>query len=92
MRNEDFRLLHIEPMNTDEQMTCGLLHTAFSIRSHYKALSYVWDSNEKSHVIYCGKLFRTTANLFPPQRRFRDLGILVIWADAICCAYFLIDT
>ena len=84
--SEDIRILHIQPGKKEDPIICSLSHISFASKATYKALSYTWGIDSKTHTVYCaGKVLHITANLHSALRRFREEGTeCIIWADAIC--------
>jgi hypothetical protein len=84
--SEDIRILHIQPGKKEHPIICSLSHVSFASKPTYKALSYTWGTDSKTHTVYCaGKALPITANLHSALRLFREEGTeCIIWADAIC--------
>lgn len=83
---DDSRLLHIQPGRKHDKIKCTLSPVSFASKPAYKALSYTWGTNSKTHTIKCdGKLLPVTANLYSALQRFRENSqVCTIWVDAIC--------
>jgi hypothetical protein len=83
---DDSRLLHIQPGRKRDKIKCTLSPVSFASKPAYKALSYTWGTNIKTHIIECdGKLFPVTANLYSALQHFREKSqVCTIWVDAIC--------
>jgi hypothetical protein len=84
--SEDIRTLHLQPGKKEDSIICFLTHVSFASKPTYKALSYTWGTDSKTHTVYCaGKVLPITANLYSALRRFREEDSeCIIWADAIC--------
>jgi hypothetical protein len=91
--SDEIRLLRIE--SGPEQcstcatghMLCTISHVSLSTSPVYEALSYVWGSTEKTHLIQCidGSLLPVTANLHAALCRLRSAGRpRTLWVDAVC--------
>jgi hypothetical protein len=83
---DDSRLLHIQPGRKHDKIKCTLSLVSFVSKPAYKALSYAWGTNSKTHTIECdGKFLPVTANLYSALQRFRERKqVCTIWVDAIC--------
>ncbi|KAN0108841.1 heterokaryon incompatibility protein 6 OR allele [Hyaloscypha variabilis] len=83
---DDSRLLHIQPGRKHDKIKCTLSPVSFASKPAYKALSYTWGTDGKTHTIECdGKLLPVTANLHSALQRFREKSqVCTIWVDAIC--------
>jgi hypothetical protein len=83
---DDSRLLHVQPGRKHDKIKCTLSHVSFASKPAYKALSYTWGTNSKTHTIECdAKLLPVTANLYSALQRFREKKkVCTIWVDAIC--------
>lgn len=91
---DGIRLLELHPaLHASEELHCSLRHTTLSqcdtrdIFNNYTALSYVWGSPDKTHIIWIndGKSLPITANLFSALHDIRHkTSPIFLWADAIC--------
>jgi hypothetical protein len=85
----DIRLLHIAPLaadaGSDDTVQCTLEHVPLGNPPPYVALSYCWGSTANTaEIIVSGRRVNVTVSLETALRRLRNVGDLVVWADALC--------
>jgi hypothetical protein len=86
LKNDEIRLLILNPGEPDEPIECYLEHYPVESTKGYLALSYVWGSTENPyHIVLDGCTVSITANLgaFLRTRRAK-FQPLVLWIDALC--------
>jgi hypothetical protein len=86
LKQDEIRLLVLEPGNADDQIRCRLKHASLASNPKFEALSYVWgDQNVTAEVEFSQERFTVTANLYKALKHLRYAkSERVIWADAIC--------
>jgi hypothetical protein len=89
---EQIRLLQIKPGTEYEPIVCEIHHVNLADHPFYEALSYTWDTNERTGVsaqfdaIICGEArIGVAPNLFSALNHLRKKsGDLILWVDAVC--------
>ena len=96
--DDSVRILILEPGERQETMQCSLVPVRLSEKPEYEAISYVWGTDEPSHVIFIdGQKATIRTNLYSALLRFRcsperndpqeasDRNLQRrLWADALC--------
>jgi hypothetical protein len=78
------RTLVLLPDSGEEPLRCNL-QTSLMSDTRFEAISYVWGSDVKDHVIVCeGQSLAITSNLWTVLRNVRSDVPRVLWADSIC--------
>ncbi|KAH6622235.1 heterokaryon incompatibility protein-domain-containing protein [Boeremia exigua] len=84
---EFFRYLLLQPGSGTEPLKCSL-HTTLVADTDYEAISYVWGTEVRDHVVSCdGRKLSITQNLHNALQRLRyPSAARRLWADSICVA------
>ena len=82
----EIRLLRLSPSLEDYEPLCGtLVHVDLDSHPHYKTLSYTWGEPDFACTIKLdGNTLAITQGLHAALRQLRSIGVVVVWADAIC--------
>lgn len=86
LKQNEFRLLVLNPGLPDEPIECFLEHYLVSQSKRYEALSYVWgDAKESSFIQVDGCSFKVSKNLRDFLHVFRTNNTCpMLWIDAVC--------
>jgi hypothetical protein len=84
-RDDEIRLLHLEPGSADD-IHVTLHPVRLSEKPSYEAVSYYWGDPNDTRVVYCGgERLHITNSLYTGLRRLRrEDSVRVLWADAVC--------
>ncbi len=83
---DETRLLVLDPGQSTDKISCGLINVSLTWRARYEALSYTWGDPKVTKPVMCSrKSIDVTANLhsalhhlrFPDRQR-------ILWVDALC--------
>lgn len=85
-QKHDIRLLHLEPGQFNDDVTCTLHHVNLADKPVYVALSYVWGDAAVTAPILCNSTkVPVTVSLANALRQLREPdGSVIVWADALC--------
>ncbi|PMD52489.1 uncharacterized protein K444DRAFT_511689, partial [Hyaloscypha bicolor E] len=80
------RLISIFPGDAKDRLQGIIFHTPFDSAGTYRALSYVWGTDERTHSLSTPDgTFWITSSLDTALRRLRHKNdAVVLWVDAIC--------
>jgi hypothetical protein len=83
---QTIRLISIFPGDAKDRLQGIIFHTPFDSAGTYRALSYVWGTDERTHSLSTPDgTFWITSSLDTALRRLRHKNdAVVLWADAIC--------
>jgi Heterokaryon incompatibility protein (HET) len=88
LKENEFRLLVLNPGLPDEPIECFLEHYNINQAKPYQALSYVWGGDSKDSSCYIkvdGHPFQVTKNLKDFLLTYRsNTQCPVLWIDAVC--------
>ncbi|KAL2839832.1 HET-domain-containing protein [Aspergillus pseudoustus] len=85
-REDEIRLLVLEPGKGDDPIQCRLRHAILSEKPEYEALSYVWGDPAKIDYVTCdGVRVRVRESIFGAfQALRRPDSERVLWVDVLC--------
>ncbi|KAF2035162.1 HET-domain-containing protein, partial [Setomelanomma holmii] len=84
---KSIRLLHLQPGDDDELITCALIVVdGYQSAPAYSAISYCWGDPEDIKDLWCnGVRVAITTSLWDVLHRIRHSTLSqMIWADAVC--------
>ncbi|KAI1121051.1 HET-domain-containing protein [Nemania abortiva] len=87
LRNNEIRLIKLRPARDGPRISVSFIYTTVEeAAGTYEALSYVWGSSTKPHVLLCdGSHLKITASLRSALLSLRlDSAPRQLWVDAIC--------
>ncbi|KAF1999397.1 hypothetical protein P154DRAFT_394118, partial [Amniculicola lignicola CBS 123094] len=85
VKDNRIRLIRLRPGEWSDDLKCDLFSVSLDEQPQYQALSYVWDSQKITRLIWLnGQRQRVTINPESALRHIREhYNSLVLWVDAV---------